>query len=185
MKVSNKKILSGFRSTTPEFEKFTKDRFWFLDKHGFTVYLNNEKYKTSSGFFHKIYKKLAESGADYLVSASFDNCRFYFCKKSQYKQLLFNLRNKTLKLNKKNMRIKLSQYEPLGKNAIEVHKKEIKRRLHRMQLDKLNLHKRFSISIYDFNENKMVYSFRPFVKIENSPKKSSLAVKLPLDSQWK
>lgn len=161
----NKKVLSSFRKVTPEFESFIKA---FVHLYPGTYYvLNKKKYLVSTlpNEIEKIYKILFSSGADYLLKA-YGTREFYFCKKENFKQILFNIRRNKLKPFKSVLKIKDGDSRYLN------------HRMQNLQMTKINFAKRFNICVYGVEENKGI-SYKPFVKLKNGPKKKDLKVLMP------
>lgn len=163
----NKKALSSFRKVTPEFESFIK-AFVHLYPGSF-YFMNKKKYLVSTlpNEIEKIYKILFYSDADYLFKA-YGSREIYFCKKENFKQILFNIRRNKLKPFKSMLKIKDGDSRYLNP----------KYRMANLQMTKINFAKRFNICVYGVEENKGI-SYKPFVKLKNSPKKKHLKILMP------
>lgn len=163
----NKKALSSFRKVTPEFESFMKAFVHFYP--GSFYFMNKKKYivKNSDAEIEKIYKILFSSDADYLFKA-YGSRDIYFCKKEKFKQLVFNIRKVKLKPYKSMLKIKAGESKYLNPQY----------RMQNLQMAKINFAKRFNLCVYGVKENKGI-SYKPFVKLKNSPKKKCLKVIYP------
>lgn len=169
----NNKLLSKFAIPTEEFKNFTTRHLPVLyfrvpvGKLGKTKkpcrYHLNGKRLLNFDSVDFLYKSMIAEGAEFLVSCD-GGSNIYFCKRSNFKQLLFNLRNKDLKSLK--VLLKKSKHS------------NIKVPLHNLQIYKVNFAKLFRICVFSLKEN-IGCNYLPFEQIKNSPKKNNLAVRLP------
>jgi hypothetical protein len=170
----NRSLLSSFVSPTKEFEEFVRNRIPILSfrikikkfKNGFSVVsssypaIANTNVKISANI-EKIYRKLIQENFDYVVS---NQNYVYFCNKSNFKQLLFNIRSKKINSEKRFFKnISKERYAFFLKN---------------LQMKKVHFSKNFIISVFSLRENKYV-TYRPFFSTKSSPKKKHLIAKTP------
>lgn len=177
----NKNLLNKFKNVPKEFEEFLLPKIstggtWRRGAFYINFYLNGTK--TIFGSKKKvigtpwtslrephtkalghIYKKVCEK--DLVVSWG---KQVFSCNKNQYKQVIYNIRNRLIKKIKKTVISSSASNLPL-KDKIKV-----------IQQNKISLHQRIYISVYDLENDSYTSLFRPIVNSKYSPRKKDCAL---------